>query len=131
MNLDGRGRAGGLVQDVDVLRHEMEGVAARRQPALQRRQGVMRGVGPRREHLRVALAVPRPGIGRVAHEVLPRRARHHRGRPDGAGIGAAERRDAARQADAGAREHERRPTLPQRVGELVRGFGGGHGDEPC
>ena len=91
-----------LVERVDVLGDEQETAAARHLPALDGGERTMGGVRLLLQHDVEPARVPRPASGRVLLEVTVRAELGDVALPHGAGVGAAEGRDAAREADPGA-----------------------------
>ena len=91
-----------LVQRIDVLRDEQEPPAASHLPALEGGEREMGGVRLLVQHDVEPARVPRPASGRVLLEVPVRPELGDVALPHRARIGAAEGRDAAREAYAGA-----------------------------
>ena len=105
VDLDQALRARLLVQRVDVLGDQEEVAAAFHLPALQGGEGAVGRIGLRVEQTREAVQEPLPPGHRIAQEEGIRADLGDVAVPDGARIGAAEERQAARGADAGAGHH--------------------------
>jgi hypothetical protein len=97
------------VEGVDVLRHQQEVALTPRLPSLEHREGTMGRIRPCRKDADEAGAIPAPRANRVRGEVAQRRQLGDVVRPDRPRVAAAERRDAARQADPGAGQDDDQP----------------------